>query len=178
MGHRDVDTTRGARGGTTGKRPRLGAILVAAKAITENQLQAALAFQQKSNLRLGDALLQLRLTTEREIKQAIATQLNVPFLDLEAFTPAGGPDLAQVIPREYAEKHRVLPMGRLGQSLTVAMDDPTDTAVIVELQQLTGCTINVVTCTRHGFLRALSRTYGASVRVDPRVATGDAFGRG
>lgn len=148
-----------------GKRPPLGRILVAAKAITESQLQAALTYQRKTNLRLGDALLQLDLT-EQEIKQAVSIQLNIPFVRLEDFTP--DPGLAQLIRKPYAEKHRVIPIAKLGSSVTVAMDDPTDLAVVEELQRLTGCAVNVVTCTRRGFLRALAKAYAdAEARTNP-----------
>lgn len=163
----------------TERRLRLGGLLVASGAITEEQLQTALAFQRKTNFRLGDALLQLDLVTEAAIKQAISAQLGIPFVDLESCGVDAGAGLASLLSQEYAQKHRVVPIARLGVSLTVAMDDPTDAAVIEKVRELTGCAVNVVTCTRRGLVRASRKVYGAETRDESRsAARDDPFWRG
>lgn len=140
-----------------GKRPQLGRVLIAARAITEDQLKTALVHQRRMSLRLGDALLKLGFVTDAALKQAICVQLNIAFLDLQQV--AADPALAKLIKKSYAERHRVLPVARIGGSLTVAMDDPTDTEVLSTLEASTGCTINVVTATRAAFDQALARLY-------------------
>jgi type IV pilus assembly protein PilB len=140
------------------KRLLLGQILVKAKVITEERLKGALSYQRKTGLRLGDALVQLGLVTETQLRQAICAQLNIPFAELEQFTP--GLDLSRMIDGPYAHKHRVVPVARTAESLTVAMDDPTDVAVVKDLEDKTGLAINVVMCWRATFDRILKKTYG------------------
>ena len=144
------------------KQLRLGDFLVKARVITPDRLQGALSYQRRIGLRLGDALLQLGLVTEAHVRQALCSQLNIPFLDLEHFTPDPDHGLDRLISRVYALSHRLVPITRIGNSLTIVMDDPTDEAVVQELEALTGCTIAVATSWRKGMERAMSRTYPTS----------------
>lgn len=142
------------------KRPKLGAVLVAAKVITTDQLEQAIMAQRAGRLRLGDVLLRLGFATEPQIKQAMCVQLNLPFIDLKAFTLGRKEDLARLIKRAYAERYRVIPIAKLGNTVTVAMDDPTDAEVIRTVEASTGLVVNVVTGTRAGLQHALAEVYG------------------
>jgi type II secretion system (T2SS) protein E len=141
------------------KRPKLGAVLVAAKVITTDQLEQAITTQRTRGVRLGDVLLRLGVATEQQIKQAICIQLNLPFLDLTAFRLEGKPNVARLIKRAYAERHRVVPIATLGHTVTVAMDDPTDVEVIRTVESGTGLVVNVVAATRAGLAHALAEVY-------------------
>ena len=142
------------------KRPKLGAVLIAAKVITEEQLHEAILRQRARHARLGDTLLHLGFATETQIRQAICIQLNLPFIDLNDFKLERKADLASLIKRGYADKHRVVPIARLGNTLTVAMDDPTDAEVIRMVEGSTGLVVNVATGTRAGLQHALTEVYG------------------
>jgi MshEN domain len=142
------------------KRPKLGAVLVAAKVITNRQLDEAMLYQQGRHLRLGDVLIRLGFATERQIKQAICIQLNLPFIDLKTFKLDGKLDLPKLIKRLYAERYRVVPIAKLGETLTIAMDDPTDDEVIRTVEASTGLMVNVVTGTRAGLEHAVAEVYG------------------
>src|SRR5215470_1656835 len=145
------------------KKYRLGDILVETETITEHQLQIALDHQKKTGLRLGDALLQLNFVTEEEVNQALCKQFGVTFVDLDRLVLDNS--LALVINREYAERHRVIPISKTDRVLVVAMDDPSDLSVIAELAAATGSRVNVVTSTHAAFRRAFARTYGESAEV-------------
>ena len=118
------------------KKYRLGDILVETETITEHQLQIALDHQKKTGLRLGDALLQLNFVTEEEVNQALCKQFGVTFVDLDRLVLDNS--LALVINREYAERHRVIPISKTDRVLVVAMDDPSDLGVVAELSTATG----------------------------------------
>ena len=145
------------------KKYRLGDILVETEAITEHQLQIALDHQKKTGLRLGDSLLQLNFVTEEEVNQALCKQFGVTFVDLDRLVLDNS--LALVINREYAERHRVIPISKTDRVLVVAMDDPSDLGVVAELASATGSRVNVVTSTHAAFRRAFARTYGESAEV-------------
>jgi hypothetical protein len=142
------------------KRYRLGAILVEMKAITEEQLRQALQQQQKTGVRLGDALLRMNLVSERQLRHALCRQFDVTFVDLDTMSPDAG--VLRLVPRSYAEQHRIIPIARVENRLTVAMDDPADVDVVDELAAATGCEIDVVTSGGAAFQRAFLRAYGDS----------------
>src|SRR5262249_28367844 len=145
------------------KKYRLSDILVETETLTEHQLQIALDHQKKTGLRLGDALLQLNFVTEEEVNQALCKQFGVTFVDLDRLVLDNS--LALVINREYAERHRVIPISKTDRVLVVAMDDPSDLSVVAELAAATGSRVNVVTSTHAAFRRAFARTYGESAEV-------------
>jgi hypothetical protein len=157
------------------KRPRLGDVLVRARLITEDQLKAALEQQRRLGLRLGDALVQLNLVSEIEMRRALSTQLNVAFVDLDALPV--GPPLASLIKKSYAYKHRVVPVVKLVDGVVVCMDDPTDRAVLKELEAFAGGPVTVVTSTRASLRNALVRIYEPdAAQATARTSAPDPWG--
>ncbi|HLE44874.1 MAG TPA: hypothetical protein VJB36_12730, partial [Methylomirabilota bacterium] len=108
------------------KNYRLGDLLLEMHAITEAQLEIALRHQKLTGLRLGEVLLQLRYITEHQLRQALAKQFGIRFVDLDEMALDRG--LAPLIDPDYARRHRVVPIGRAADQITVAMDDPADRA--------------------------------------------------
>lgn len=141
----------------SGERRRLGEILVAGGAITAEQLARALAEQGKLQLPLGQTLLRLGFTTDETMRQALSSQLGVPYIDLQNVIIDRS--LAGLLDRDYAREHALFPVARIGQSLTIAMDDPTATGVVESLAQSTGYTVTVVTSSAESIHRALVRLY-------------------
>jgi type II secretory ATPase GspE/PulE/Tfp pilus assembly ATPase PilB-like protein len=139
------------------KRSKLGEILVENGAITVSQLEHALSEQATLKLPLGQILLKLDYVADETMRQALGHQLNVPYLDLENVMIDRG--LAQIINPTFAKRHSLLPVATVGRTLTIAMDDPTATAVVQDLQRLTGFSVTVVTSSSRAIQRAFRRLY-------------------
>lgn len=139
------------------KRSKLGEILVENGAITIGQLDHALSEQATLKLPLGQILLKLDYVTDETMRQALGHQLNVPYLDLENVMIDR--TLARVINPTFAKRHALLPVATVGRTLTIAMDDPTATAVVQDLQRLTGFSVTVVTSSSRAIQRAFRRLY-------------------
>ena len=150
------------------KRPRLGDILVRAGTITKEMLEAGLDYQKNTGFRLGEALVFLNFITEEVMRQTLCTQLNIAFID-SGNIPID-PSLSRFINRNYAQKHGIVPIAKTGETITLVMDDPTNTAVVEELQATTGHTIHVVTATRAAIVDAFKRLYVESDRGPTEVA--------
>jgi len=150
-----------ARAASSNGRGRLGEILLQCGAISEAQLEHALAQQTQLKMPLGKVLLKLNYVTDETVRQALSKQLNIPYIDLEKVTLDRR--LARVINKSYARRHSLLPIAQVGRTLTVAMDDPTAAAVIDELMQLTSFGITVVTSSSRAIQRAFRRLYEDSV---------------
>lgn len=147
------------------KRPRLGELLLWSRAITQQQLDAALERQRQTNEPLGEALLQLRILTEEAIRQVVCMQLNIPYLDLDKCVVDRS--LAAIVTKSYARRHSIVPVARIGTTLTLAMDDPTDITVVEEVQSYSGCTVSVVTSTTAKLQRAYAAVFD---EAPPEVA--------
>jgi hypothetical protein len=152
---------------------RLGDLLVETNALTEAQLETALAQQRATGLRLGDVLLELGYVNERDLRQALAKQLRVRFAELDELRLDAG--LARLIEPDVARRHRVLPVGRAGSRLTLAVDDPGDRGAIDAVAARTGCEVDVVITTAAAFGRAFARVYGEPLEVTAPPATDGAL---
>jgi type II secretory ATPase GspE/PulE/Tfp pilus assembly ATPase PilB-like protein len=138
-------------------RSRLGEILVENGAITNAQLEHALAQQAGLKLPLGKALLKLGYLSDVVMRQALSLQLGVPYLDLENVSIDR--TLARLVNRNYARRHSLLPVAKVGRTLTVAMDDPTAQQVVDELTRLTNYSITVVTASTEAIQRSFRVLY-------------------
>ena len=144
------------------KRARIGEILLKSKAITGEQLEIALAYQKTNDSPLGEMLIKLHYITEETMRQALCKHLNIPFIDLDKFTIDTG--LRKLVNKSYAKINRVIPITRIGNTVTLAMDDPTNTSVLKELRSSTGLAINVVTSTSAKIHHAFAKLYGEELQ--------------
>jgi type IV pilus assembly protein PilB len=149
------------------KRARLGEILLKSKTITGEQLEIALSYQKTTRLPLGEMLIKLNYINEDTMRQALCKHLNIAFIDLEKFTI--DPGLRKLINKSYAKNNRVVPIAIIGKTITLAMDDPTNTAVVKELRSSTGLMINIVTSTSAKIYRAFAKLYGEELHSDQEV---------
>jgi type IV pilus assembly protein PilB len=152
----------------TKKRPKLGEVLVKSGAIDADQLQRALHEQGSLGLPLGETLVKLGYLTEETMRQALCLQLNLPYLDLDRLNIDAG--LARLINRSYATRHHLVPLARVADTLTVAMDDPSDLMVTDELTRSTGCSIRVVTSSLQSIEEAITRLYEPLSDVGPETS--------
>jgi type IV pilus assembly protein PilB len=114
---------------------RLGDHLVSEGLITELQLREALTDARDHNTRVGFALVKLGFLAEEEITRMLARQYRVPAVDLDRVTVEE--KIARLIPGEVAFKHLVLPLRRVGRTLTVAMANPSDLGAIDDVKFIT-----------------------------------------
>ena len=140
------------------KKYRLGDILVETNVISETQLQLGVDHHRRTGLRLGDALLQLGFVNEEMLKLALCTQLDVAFVDFDRFSIDRG--LASLLPKAFAQQHRILPVARVDDVLTVGLADPTDGWIAENIEAMTGCQVRLVMSTDAAFQRAFARVYG------------------
>lgn len=90
------------------EKKRLGEILLQAKVITPEQLKEALEDQKKYGNRLGDILLDRRFIDERTFLYALSQQMKIPALDFSKSTIAE--TVIHVVPQEVQEKNMVFPV--------------------------------------------------------------------
>ncbi|HBF22854.1 MAG TPA: hypothetical protein DDW23_03475 [Planctomycetes bacterium] len=109
-------------------REQLGQILLAQGAITEAQLRAGLADQEKRTISLGKALVEAGAVEEDIVARALAKQSRLPFVDLAGKkTPAR---LSGLLDSTAAWEMEALPVKEDGDVLLVAVSDPAKVVVL------------------------------------------------
>ncbi len=141
----------------------LGEILLQKKIISPLQLEFALKEQKALRQPLGEILLKLGyIPDEKILKQAIAEQFHTKLLHKEDLKPKTQHRLKELIPKELALKHLLLPLSRENNSLCIAMARPPDVILIDNLRKLTECEIIPMVAMEADVIEAISRFYSST----------------
>jgi type IV pilus assembly protein PilB len=160
-------------------RKLLGEQLVEAGVIGEDELHQALHHQRRSGGRLGACLVDLHLATERQIVEALARKFECAVVDVSALprTPAMESAL-ELLPADVALRSRCLPIAADRGSITVAMADPTNYAVVDELSFRVGRRVRVGIAGDREIEAAVRRLYSlehlepvGEVHLQPQLPT-------
>ena len=139
---------------------KLGEILLKEKLISPDQLKTALDHQKQNGGRLGNSLVQLGYLSDEEITSVLSRQYGVPSINLAYFEV--DPGVIKLIPVETARKYQILPLSRVGSSLTVAMVDPTNVFALDDIKFMTGFNIEPVVASESSISEAIKKHYGAA----------------
>jgi MSHA biogenesis protein MshE len=112
----------------------LGDILVGQKIVSQEDLRLALEQQKRSGRKLGRVLVEMSFVTEDQICEAIARQLNIPFVNLKFFNTSQ--DVVRRLPETQARRFRAIVLEERGGKLLVGMSDPTDLFAYDELTRV------------------------------------------
>ncbi len=143
---------------------KIGKLLVDAKLITEQQLNEALATVKASKgaSRLGSTLVKMGYVPEEKLLQFLAQQYRVQAVDLKMYQNID-PAIIKLVPLELVKKHLVLPLRRVGATLTVAMIEPTNMLVLDDLKFRTNYTIEPVIAAETALIETIKKYYGGEV---------------
>ena len=103
---------------------KLGEILVEWGTIQPKEVDAALAHAKKQGLRIGEALVDQKVTSEANVYKALASQQNMEYVDLDRSSVP--PETVNAIPDDLMRKYLILPLGKEKGKLRVAIHDPHD----------------------------------------------------
>ncbi len=142
---------------------KLGEILVRENLLTPQQLREALEFQREHGGRLGFNLVKMGLVSDDMITAVLSRQYGVPSVNLELFDVDDS--VIRLIPREVAEKYSVLPLSRVGATLTLAMVDPTNVFAMDDIKFMTGLNIEPVVVSEASVQEAIGRYYSQSREI-------------
>ena len=146
-----------ARAAGRPQRARLGDVLVAQKAISQEQLKIALEEQKRSGRKLGRALVGLGFVTEEAIAQALARQLALPFVNLKMYNFNRATVLK--LPEPAARRFRAIALEERANAMLVGMADPTDLFAYDELTRLLKKDVEVAVVPEGDVLQSLDQVY-------------------
>src|SRR5688572_22663665 len=137
---------------------RIGDLLVKEGLISQEQLGKALDEQKKTGGRLGSCLVKLGYINDEEVTTFLSRQYGVPSINLTYFEV--DPSVIKLIPEETARRYEVVPLSRVGSSLTIAMVDPTNVFAMDDIKFMTGFNIEPVVASEQAIADAIKKFYG------------------
>jgi len=143
---------------------KLGEILVRENLISPQHLREALDYQREHGGRLGFNLVKLGLVSDDMITAVLSRQYGIPSVNLELFQIDA--QVLHLIPQEVAQKYSVLPLSRVGASLTLAMVDPTNVFAMDDIKFMTGLNVEPVVVAEASIQQAISKYYGSSKEIE------------
>ena len=139
---------------------RLGELLLREKRITPAQLQEALNYQKANGGKLGMTLVKLGMVKDEEITALLSRQYGVPFINLSQFDIDAS--VLKLIPAETAQKYQIVPIGRSGATLTIAMTDPTNVFALDDIKFMTGYNVEPVVASENAVGEAIQKYYSSN----------------
>src|ERR1043166_232142 len=143
---------------------KLGEILVRENLISPQHLREALDYQRAHGGRLGFNLVKLGPISDDMITAVLSRQYGIPSVNLELFNI--DPGVIGLIPQEVAQKHSVLPLSRVGATLTLAMVDPTNVFALDDVKFMTGLNVEPVVVAEGSVQLAIAKYYGSSREIE------------
>ena len=148
---------------------RLGEILIARGKLDAAGVERALRLQKDGGERLGTLLVTLGLCAQRDVSEALATQLGLSLVEITAYPEF--PVLEERISPRFLREARALPLKEDARELELAMADPTDSYTIGAFRMVTGRDVKPLVAIPSELDAALERLYGAG-----RTAVGQIVG--
>jgi type IV pilus assembly protein PilB len=136
---------------------RLGDRLVSNGLITPEQLRRALSEQRGTSDKLGTILVRLGFLSEDKLVAFLSRQYSVPSIVLSQLEI--DPEVLRLIPAQLAQKHDVLPVQREGNTLTLAMADPTNVLALDDVEFMTNLQVQPVVASEGAVRRAIDTFY-------------------
>jgi type IV pilus assembly protein PilB len=136
---------------------RLGDLLVADGLLTAEQLKKALAEQKGSPEKLGSVLVRLNFVNEDQLIGFLSRQYGVPSITLGQLDI--DPDVLKLVPSPIARKYEVIPVRRMGNSLALAMADPTNVFALDDISFMTNLQVLPLVASQTSIKKAIDRNY-------------------
>ena len=140
-------------------RKRIGEILIERGKLDQANLDRALRLQGDSGERLGSLLVTLGVCAQRDVAEALATQLALPLVDINGYPEF--PILEERVSARFLREARALPVREDESELGLAMADPTDAYTIGAFEMVTGRAVRPMVAIPTELEAALERLYGA-----------------
>lgn len=139
-------------------------VLLEHSLITEEQLKKIKEDSKKKGISAGKLLVRSGAVSEDDYAQALSEALEVPYIDLNNYLVDAG--TLKLIPESIARKHKVIPIFKIGDTLTLAMADPKDIMAIDDLARRSKCEIEPVLSSQASIVSSIDQYYGVTGSVD------------
>lgn len=153
------------------KKIRIGDVLVAAGAITEEQLQEGLAKQKETGRKLGNALVDLGFISNDMLITVLTTQLGIDYIELKEAKIEE--KVIHMVPENMVTKYQAIPIEIDPDNpniLKVAMADPMDIMAMDDIGLVTNLQVEPMLASEEGIRNAIDKYYGSAQAMEAAEA--------
>src|SRR5437588_7433886 len=133
---------------------RIADALIEDGLLTLKQVEDLMAQQTKEGTRLLKLILQKSYVSEADMAVSMGRVLNTPPINLARVTVA--PEVADLVPREMAHTHRVVPVARLENKLFLAMADPLNVLAVDDVRRITRLDVSPMIASEKAIIEKLN----------------------
>lgn len=148
-------------------------ILLKSSRITKPQLENALQMHKQKGMPLRKVLVEQGIISEEALLSLISEQLYIPTLDLTKYKFDAG--VINLIPERTARLYKLIPLSRIGDTLTVSLSDPLNIFALDDLRALTGCNIDTVLSSEEQILKAIDSQYHPELKDVQQILEEDSW---
>ncbi|RMF92350.1 MAG: type II secretion system protein GspE [Candidatus Schekmanbacteria bacterium] len=148
---------------------KMGELLCDAGLITSEQLQKALAKQQKTNKKLGEILVEMCFISHMDIAKVLALQLGIQFIDFSE--TAVEPEAIQLVPEKLCRKHTLIPLSVDKKVIKAVFADPLDLSAIDELRFASGRNVQPCISTPDKIREAIAHNYHINIPLQDLISS-------
>ena len=141
----------------------LGDFLVGLGVLTADQLKKASQEQKQKGERLEQAIVRLGYAKEELILQCLADYFNLPYVDLDTYLI--DQNIVKTISEDLARRHTLIPLFKIGSTLTVAMPNPLNLLALDEVRNKVKSDVEIAIGTEKKIKKAIEQHYGATATV-------------
>ncbi len=136
----------------------LGEILVEKRIITKEQLNEALKVQAQDGGLIGEIIVKLGFASEEEIAQCLSYQYGFAYLPLDSYEISQ--EVIRLVPKNIVSHYCLIPLDRIGDTLTVVMANPLNLEAIEDIEDLTHLEVQAFISTPTDIRNAIKKYYG------------------
>ena len=136
---------------------QLGELLVERGIISREQLAMALTYQQEKGGLIGEVLVELKFAPEEDIAQSLTCQYGFPYLPLANYEI--DQEVVRAVPENVCRQFCLIPIDKIGKSLTLAMANPLNIQAIEDVELVAGCTVQTFVSTTTDIKKAIAKYY-------------------
>src|SRR3990167_3214430 len=136
---------------------QLGELLVERGIIDRDEVAMAVAYQKEKGGLLGEVLVELKFATEEDIAQALTAQYGFPYLPLSNYEI--DMEVINAVPENVCRQFCLIPIDKIGKSLSLAMADPLNVHAVEDVELITGCTVQTFVSTASDVREAIDKYY-------------------
>ena len=138
----------------------LGELLIERGIITRQQVEMALEHQRSHpGVLFGETLVALGFATEENIAQVLTCQYGFPYLPLSNYEI--DPEVIRSVPANLCEQFCLIPIDKIGKSLTISIANPLNVKAVQDVELITGCTVQAFVSTTTDIRNAIKKYYGS-----------------
>jgi len=128
--------------------------------MTKEQLTKAQERAVISGASIDKVLVKDGVISEDDLANTIADELGLPFMDLKDYLIDA--DTIKLVPEKMARDKNIIPLFKIGNTLTLATTDPKDIMLLDEVRLKTGMDVEAVLATESSIRNSIEQFYGVT----------------